>query len=63
MPVWTKDLDQAIAEVIGTLDGVEEKTVGLREDIVIIFKGSTGYMENHCCSSYYLAYAVCKWGR
>ena len=36
-------LVQAIAEVIGTFDGVEELSAGLREDIVIIFKGSIGY--------------------
>ena len=36
-------LDQAIAEVIGTFDDVEEISAGLREDIVIIFKGSIGY--------------------
>ena len=37
MPVWTEDLDQAIAEVIGTFDGVEEISAGLREDVVIIY--------------------------
>ena len=36
-------LDHAIAEVIGTFDDVEEISAGLREDIVIIFKGSIGY--------------------
>ena len=41
--IETEDLDQAISEVIGTFDGVEEISVGLREDIAIIFKGSIGY--------------------
>ena len=36
-------MDQAIAEVIGTFDGEEEIRVELREDTVIIFKGSIGY--------------------
>ena len=36
-------MDQAISEVIGTFDGVEEISVGLREDIVIIFKRLIGY--------------------
>ena len=36
-------MDQVISEVIGTFDGVEEISVGLREDIVIIFKGLIGY--------------------
>ena len=57
--IGTEDLDQAISEVIGTFDGVEKISVGLREDIVIISKDWSA-MENHCCSSYYLAYAVCK---
>ena len=43
MPVWTEDLDQAVAENIGTFDGVKEISVGLTEDVVIIFKGSIGY--------------------
>ena len=41
--IGTEDLDQAISEVIGTFDGVEEISLGPREDIVIIFKGSIGY--------------------
>ena len=41
--IGTEDLDQAISEVIGTFDGVEEISVGLREDIVIIFKRLIGY--------------------
>ena len=47
MDVRTEDLDKAIAEVIGTFDGVEEISAEQREGIV-----------NHCCSGYYLAYAV-----
>ena len=34
MPVRTENLDQAIAEVIGTFGGAEEISVRLREDIV-----------------------------
>ena len=34
MPVRTKDLDKAIAEVIGTFEGVEEIIALLREGIV-----------------------------
>ena len=34
MPVRTEDLDEAIAEVIGTFDGVEEISAGLREGIL-----------------------------
>ena len=34
MPVRTKDLDKAIAEVIGTFEGVEEVIALLREGIV-----------------------------
>ena len=55
MPVRTEDLDKAIAKVIGTFEGVEEISAGLREGI--IFKGKTYWrsyrpaMENHCCSS------------
>ena len=41
--IETEDLDQAIAEVTGTFDGEEEIRVELREDTVIIFKGSIGY--------------------
>ena len=45
---------------IRTLDGVEEMSAGLREDTVNYIQRSA--MENHCCSSYYLAYAICKRG-
>ena len=34
MPVWTDDLDKAIAKVIGTFDGVEEISMELWEGIV-----------------------------
>ena len=34
MPVRTKDLDKAIAEVIGTFEGVDEIIALLREGIV-----------------------------
>ena len=65
MAVRIEDIDKAIAEVIGSFDGVEEVTAQQREGIVnYIFKGKTycrscrPVMESHCCSSYYLAYAV-----
>ena len=34
MPVRREDLDKAIAEVIGTFDGAEEISAGLREGIL-----------------------------
>ena len=56
--IGTEDLDQAISEVIGTFDGVEEISVGLRD--CQLYSKDRSAMENHCCSSYYLAYAVYK---
>ena len=58
-----EDLDKAIAEVIGTFDGVEEISAEQREGIVNYIqrkdrRSCRPAMENHCCSSYYLAYAV-----
>ena len=54
-----------IAEVAGTFDGVEERSVELRESIVnhiqrrdILAVLPTGQIENYCCSSYYLSYGV-----
>ena len=64
MPIRTEDLDKAIAEVIGTFDGVvsmwwmlsAELREGIvnynqRKDILVVLRPA---MENHCCSSYYL---------
>ena len=65
MPVCTEDLDKATPEVSGTVDGVEEISAEPREGIVnynqkrdILAVLPTGWMENHCYSSYYLAYGV-----
>ena len=65
MPVCTDDLDKVIAEVTRKFDGVEEISAELRENVVnyiqrrdILAVLPTGWMENHCCSNYYLAYGV-----
>ena len=64
MAVRIEDMDKAIAEVIGSFDSVEEVTAQQREDIVNyiqrkdILSVLRPAMESHCCSSYYLAYAV-----
>ena len=64
MAVRIEDIDKAIAEVIGSFDGVEEVTAQQREGIVNyiqrkdILSSCRPAMESHCCSSYYLAYAV-----
>ena len=57
------DLDKAIAEVIGTFDGVEEISAEQREGIVNYIqrkarRSCRPAMENHCCSS--LLPGICR---
>ena len=65
MPVRTEDFDKAIGEVIGTFSGVEEMWEGIVDYYLKerhIWRSCRPAIENHCCSSQYLAYEMSKYG-